>query len=538
MNKKPWITRVVSVAVAAGIVAWWSAGWARFDGPINALGVDFAKPTAYIGSASLSALPRDLTRSPALRDLLNEDFVFYYEDHEDRLNLRGALKRLAFEHDPVFSDTLLDIALDEPADLAFWTDAKNAPRYWALAMTRGTLAKALQALATVAVKDKQLTLIGDFKLGKLSVASQPVYALTLSSRRTLAIMARGNRVVVLSDLGLLFDAQRHPDPQAARILAELLSGDTAEQSTWQRHFKVGAPASGHTLVASSALLAFGWQHFFPSLQAFRVDVAAGGTALRTALRQTATSAPSVAPWSALPAQPAACARLPVDWARARDVLVPSAQASGVANPALAAMAHSVDGIAAVCVYARSQLHTPLLVAHASGPAPDAAALQSFMAWWMPRSTVVESGPGNGVQTMVAARWGGQKLGDASAYQPTLRREGDWWLFSPDPALVALAADTVARRFPSVADNLAGAPGDLAATFAVAAPEQMADLARRETLAVLTPQQAGFRQAAEQQLWPRLAAFARRGAVHAVLTGPADAQGWTALEWRPIKPAPK
>jgi uncharacterized protein YfaA (DUF2138 family) len=536
MNKRVWIARVASVALATAFVAWWSAGWARFDGPINALGVDFAKPAAYIGSASLSALPRDLARSPVLRDLLSEDFVFYYEDQEDRLNLRGTLKRLAFEHDPAFSDTLLDVALDEPADLAFWTDAKNAPRHWALAMTRGTLAKALQALATVATKDKQLTLIGELRLDKLSVASQPVYALTLSSRRTLAITTRGNRVVVLSDPGLLFDAQRHPDPEAVRVLAELLSGDSAEQSPWRRHFNVVAPASGHTLVASSALLAFGWQHFFPSLQALRVDVAAGGATLRTALRQTAAPTSSVGPWTALPAQPAACARLPVDWARARDVLGPSAKASGTANQALAAMLRSVDGSAAVCVYARSQLHTPLLVAHASGPAPDAAVLQAFMAWWMPRSAVVERGPGNGAQAMVAARWGSLKVGDDSAYQPTLRREGDWWLFSPDPALVALAADTVARRFPSVADSLGGTPGDIAATFAVAAPEHMADLARRETLAVLTPQQAAFRQAAEQQLWPRLAAFARSGAVHAVLTGPADARGWTALEWRAMKPA--
>jgi uncharacterized protein YfaA (DUF2138 family) len=120
----------------------------------------------------------------------------------------------------------------------------------------------------------------------------------------------------------------------------------------------------------------------------------------------------------------------------------------------------------------------------------------------------------------------------------LRREGDWWLFSPDAALVALAADTVARRFPSVADSWGGATNDGLTTLAVAAPAQMADLAKRETLAVLTPQQTNFKQAAEQQLWPRLAAFAQLNAVRAVAVGAPDAQGWTNLEWQPTKAAAK
>ncbi len=542
MNKKAWMAGGVALAATVAAVLWGS-GWARYGGAINALGVDLGQPQAYISSASLSALPRDLAKAPVLRELLNEDFVFYYEDHEDRLNLQGTLKRLAFEHEPSLSDKLINLALDEPAELAFWTDAKSAPRHWALAMTRGSLAKALQGLATLAAKDKQLTLIGELRLSRLSVQKQPVYALTLSSRRTLAITTRGNRVVLLSDPGLLFDAQREGDPKAAQVLAELLSGDSAEQSPWRRHFKVATPKAGHSLVAGSALMAFGWQHFFPSIEALRVDVPLGGATLRTALRRSAaasataaTSGPS--PWAVMPSQAAACAGLPVDWARARAVLGDIGKTNAELGKGLAAVAQGVDGAAAVCVYARSQLHTPLLVAHASGPAPDAAALQAFMAWWLPKSAAFENASGNAVQAKVPARWGPLKLGDSSAYQPTLRREGDWWLFSPDAALVALAADTVARRFPSVADSWGGAANDGLTTLALAAPAQMADLAKRETLAVLTPQQTNFKQAAEQQLWPRLAAFAQLNAVRAVAVGAPDAQGWTNLEWQATKGAAK
>jgi uncharacterized protein YfaA (DUF2138 family) len=542
MEKKVWIGGVAAV-VAVAAALWWGSGWARFGGAVNALGVDLGQPQAYISSSSLSALPRDLAKAPVLRELLNEDFVFYYEDHEDRLNLQGTLKRLAFEHQPSLSDKLINLALDEPAELAFWTDAKSAPRHWALAMTRGSLAKALQGLAALAAKDKQLTLIGELRSSRLSLQKQPVYALTLSSRRTLAIATRGNRVVVLSDPGLLFDAQREGDAKAAQVLAELLSGDSAEQSPWRRHFNVAPPTAGHTLVAGSALMAFGWQHFFPSIEALRVDVPLGGATLRTALRRSAaasataaTSGPS--PWAVMPSQAAACAGLPVDWARARAVLGDIGKTNADVGKGLAAVAQGVGGAAAVCVYARSQLHTPLLVAHASGPAPDAAALQAFMAWWLPKSAAFESATGMAVQAKVPARWGPLKAGDSSAYQPTLRREGDWWLFSPDAALVALAADTVARRFPSVADSWGGATNDGLTTLAVAAPAQMADLAKRETLAVLTPQQTNFKQAAEQQLWPRLAAFAQLNAVRAVAVGAPDAQGWTNLEWQPTKAAAK
>lgn len=539
MNKKVWI--VVSAAALAAVATsvWWGLAWARFDGVINAMGVNLGQPHAYISSASLSTLPRDLAKAPVLRELLNEDFVFYYEDQEDRLNLLGTLKRLAFEHELSLSDKLINLALDEPAELAFWTDAKSAPRHWALAVTRGGLAKALQGLATLAAKDKQLTLIGELRLGKLSLEKQPVYALTLSSRRTLAVTTRGNRVVVLSDPGLLFDAQRQADPKAAQVLAELLSGDGAEQSPWRHHFKVAIPTGGHTLVAGSALMAFGWQYFFPSIEAMRVDLPAGGGTLRTALRRSAaapTSGPS--PWTVMPSQPAACAGLPVDWARARAVLGDVDKSDATVGKGLNAFAQGIDGAAAVCVYARSQLHTPLLVAHASGPATDAAALQAFMTWWLSKSAIFENAAGTAAQAKVSARWGPLEAGDSSAYQPTLRRAGDWWLFSPDAALVALAADTVARRFPSVADAWGGAANDGLTTLAVAAPAQMADLAKRETLAVLAPQHANFKQAAEQQLWPRLAAFAQLNSVRALAAGTPDAQGWTNLEWQPTKGAAK
>jgi uncharacterized protein YfaA (DUF2138 family) len=509
-----------AVALAAGLLPW-----RPFTGPINTLGVDLARPAAYLSTPSLSALPRDLVKAPVLREVLTEDFAFYYEDHEDRLGLNGALRRIAFEHDTTLADNLLALALDEASEVALWTDAKGAPRHWAIAMSRSAVSKALQGLAAVAAKDRQLTLIGEVKAAAWGGSAQPVYALQLSSRRTLALAARGNRLVVLSDPGLLFDNERKADTAAVKVLDGLLSGDSGTQGLWRQHFGLtGAPAAHHSLVAGAGMLSFGYQQFFPSLQALRVEVDAGGQQLRSFVRRAGGAPAGASPWPALPARAAACALLPVDWARAKAV-VPAGHA---------ALADAVDGPAGICWYDRSQLHTPLLVAHARGAAPTPDQLAAFTKWWLPAAAAPANGTGPGMRATIAAPYGPLRDGDNAAYQTRFARVGDWWLFSPDAELVDQAQATIARRYPSQADTL----GDAGATLALAVPAQMAEMFRREALAVITPQQAAFRQAAETQLLPRLAAFAKLPAVQAVPRGTPDAQGWQPLDWRTPKAVPR
>ena len=128
-RNKVWIgIGVVASLVAIGAIVATTVR-ARFGGEINALGVDLGRPDAYVSTPALSKLPRDMVKAPVLREVLDEDFAFYYEEHEDRLGLRGAVKRIAFEHDKTLTDQLLEAALDEPAEMAFWADAKGAPRY-------------------------------------------------------------------------------------------------------------------------------------------------------------------------------------------------------------------------------------------------------------------------------------------------------------------------------------------------------------------------------------------------------------------------
>ena len=268
------------VLLAAGVVVV-KMRRPHFDGDINALGVDLSRPFAYVSTPALSRLPRDIVQAPVVRDVLTEDFAFYYEDQEDRLSLRGAIKRIAYERETTWTDQLLATALDEPAEMAWWPDAKGAPRYWAVTMTRGAVATALQGLASIAAKDSQLSILGTLRVNGGDVNA---YALVLSPRRTLVLLSQGNRVVVLSDPGLLFNGEGQASAPAQEVVEGLLSGDARAQSAWRRGFGLAEQdgAGNSSIVADARLLSFGYQHFFPGVQAVRFDVAQNGATLRTA----------------------------------------------------------------------------------------------------------------------------------------------------------------------------------------------------------------------------------------------------------------
>jgi uncharacterized protein YfaA (DUF2138 family) len=551
VRRKKVFAGIAAVVVLAAVgFAVFKGMRPRFEGPINVLAVDLSAPYAYVSTPALSRLPRDIVKAPVVRDVLTEDFAFYYEEQEDRLSLGGAIKRIAYEHDTTLPDQLMATALDAPAEMAWWPDAKGAPRYWLLAMTRGVLATALQGLAGVAASDSQLSIIATVRANGGDVNA---YALVLSPRRTLVLLSQGERVVVLSDPGLLFDGEHKPDGQALAVVAGLLSSDARAQSAYRRGLglEAQAPQGDSTLVADARLLSFGYQHFFPGVQALRFDVAADGATLRTSLRvkggHTLPESPGDrALWSALPANPAACTLLPAEWSQMDGVVANAKAADGGKESApdaaaLKAFASRFEGPAAICWYARSQLHTPLFVAQTrgdAGPGADAA-LASLANWALPAKTA-SAAPAAGSaadagrwQNLVDAPWGPYADGDVRAYKPTLARQGRWVTFSPDDKLVELALNTQAKRYPGVVDTLPPAAGT---TLAVGAPAQIADLLQREAFAVLPASQEVLRQAAQQHLVPRLDALRKLPPARAVAQGAADGNGWVAVDWQPMQPA--
>ncbi|HEX8954974.1 MAG TPA: DUF2138 family protein, partial [Burkholderiaceae bacterium] len=207
----------------------------RYGG--SRLMVDLGRPDALIRTASLSQLPRDFLKVPIAHDVLTEDLVYYYEQGEDRLGMNGALKRIAYEHELDWSDKLLVSVFDEPAELAFWRDGKGALRNYALVVRRNALAKVLQEAAKVALQDSQLSQAGAIETpgGKAKV-----YALTLNPRRTLLLIGQGDKLVVLSDPGMLFDKNNKVVAGAQDAIGQWLTDD----GTLSRQFALDDGARG------------------------------------------------------------------------------------------------------------------------------------------------------------------------------------------------------------------------------------------------------------------------------------------------------
>lgn len=574
LKRKYWLGAAAAALVGAGVVIA-TTGFAKYEGAINARGVDLSAPQAYVITSGLSRLPRDLVKAPVLKDVLTQDLVFYYEDHEDKLGLRGALKRIAYEHDTTLTDKLVATALDEPAEVALWADDKGAPRYWLIAMTRGTLARAIQGAAAIAADDQQLSILGTVRANNADVT---VFALTLSPRRTLVVASQGARVVVLSDPGLLFLKAGEADPESLKVVAALLSDDRKTEAVYQQRFGVGDPGKGHTLVADAQLMSLGYQQFLPGYRALRVDVAADGASVRTQLRvaDAKTLPAERAPmWSALPVDPAACTLLPAQWTQIDTVLTdaPGFAPTDAQAKALKRFEANLDGPAAVCWYARSQLHTPVFIAHTKDTGADSTVALDTLAQWFARKPAVADAaakpadaaakkgaagktgssaqPGGSTATAltvlgitdgakpdtlhrrwqqeVAAPWGQHVLGKKASYKPTLAREGQWIVYSPDDELVGLTLDALAKRYPSLEDTL---PAN-GSTLAVLAPQQIADLAQKEAFRVLPPEQEVLYQAARSRLLPRLAALRKLPTARAVANGAPDANGWVAVDWQPL-----
>lgn len=105
--------------------------------------------------------------------------------------------------------------------------------------------------------------------------------------------------------------------------------------------------------------------------------------------------------------------------------------------------------------------------------------------------------------------------------------GAYVLFSPDAALVDLALDTLARKNPSVADQIPVSN----ATLALFTPRPLAAMVEHEALAALSsPGDANLLAAAQTHLPPRMKALAVYPAYRLDLTAIAK-PGWQRVQWR-------
>ncbi|NTV93978.1 MAG: DUF2138 family protein [Thiobacillus sp.] len=494
---------------------------------LPSLTVDMARPDALIESDSLSALPAAVIQAPLLKDLLSEDFAFYYEDLDTRLDVSGAIKRLAYEHDLTLTDHLLDAVFDEPAEVAFWRGEGGRLRYWMLAGTRNGIAKSLQALAQVAADDTQLSHVAD--LG--DPAATPVYALKLNSRHTLLFAARGDRLLVLSQPSLLLNESGELLPDRAAVALAALSD---AGTPYGRDF-AGAPRQGaHRLTVTANVLAQGYGQFMPAVQALRFErgAKAWSTGLKLDGRATLSTTLRALPWRALPEGAAFCAGLPVE----------PGELAGLADSA--ELKPYLTGAVAVCWYEAQGWQAPIFALRLSDAARAdtlAPLLGRLFDQWIGarefeqadrRFPVRAEIRKDGVRVWrreVSARYGeltvpAERRGEFSSdryFDIGLALADDVVLFSPSGPLLDKGLDTLARRYPAMAERLPAAP----ALFTLDPPRLARFL------------EAATRDIGDEpgaSLLPRYAAIAHHPAMAASLGGAAGTAGWLAVDWNPLK----
>lgn len=332
--------------------------------------IKLAQPDVWVHSQNFALLPHDLLQVPLLKALLTEDFIYFYAQDEDWLSLQGAMRRISFEHELNWSDTLLKNIADAPADLYMWHDDSHALRYWALSMERDSLTTVAQSLAKLKLAaDKQLHEIGRVSIGSDDV---PVLRVSLSASRQMVFAAHGKRMVLLSDVVMASHAGEDLDDQAETLIKRLLADNAnirAEVvSEWQVSTKAQPVVNAkQTIMLSNRLFAQGYGAFIPSLRAVRFDFDGKTWVSQANITPTAFD-PKI--WSHLPANAAFCASAPIDWTQVQKAV--DGASSLTVKPKLA---EDFASTGAVCWYAEEgdNVVQPLFVAlRQSGKGSDAS----------------------------------------------------------------------------------------------------------------------------------------------------------------------
>lgn len=494
------------------------------------LQVDLRKPDMLLATRNLAKLPKDIVAVPLLAGIVDQQLVFHYEEDEARLSIEGSLRRLAYEHQLAIEDRFRSALLAAPAEIGFWRSAKGRPEHFVARLERGVLGRLAEAFARIALNDEQLRQAGKFRLGSGEVT---LYTPSYGGGRTLAFAGRGDRWVFLSSPDLAFDAAGELTVDARLVLGELLDG----RHPWQAQLPPAAAAQ-HSLVIGGQALSMDYRRFLPAIAGLRFDYqdASWRASLRIEQRQAA-SYDTATIWRAVPLGAAFCTALPVHWPAAGAAL------EGLLgkNPAIQGTLAALDPIAAVCWYADSRFAAPLFIARAAGELPaEAGPLLAELAEksWSAGSSASNPDDGRGQLHVasVASRHGIRSPDDGERrFEVALARHEGWLFFSPDRRQVEAALDVAAKRAAALGDE----QGLRGQAWLVLDPPLLARLLRSEVQEALPANEESlFREVARDRLWPRLDAWGQQQAATVAVPTDVAADGFVALEIRPLQGSPR
>lgn len=516
-------------------------------------GLDWQQPDALIRTQSLADVPADLLTVPLARDLLTEDFLFFYEQEERFLSISGAVRRVAYEHELQWGDHLLRMVLDEPADIAFWRGSSGAIEQFAIAADRGRLASLLMQAGKLKFKDSNLRELFTLRADGDDV---PVYALGYSNGRELVFAAHGSRVVLASSRDMVQDSHNRLYARAHKALTALLDDSAgASGGVFAAAFAdaQGSESAGrqqdvkHSVLVRTHFLSLGYQRFFPALQALRFDFGSKGDwqtsvlldGSRVKAMQAAQAFSNLPQY--MPQQAAACVALPVQWSELNGI---AQSLSQQVQAAAAAFAQRAQGPLGVCWSDTARLHSPVFMVQFSPAADDHAAnadsialkqaVPELMRAFVRSGTLSENGQvaGDTAFQSLQHTWGSKKQ-----YHAELVYSEQLLIVSPDAALARAVQAVAQRTRPALSDVLTEgvAERDDGLLLAYFAPARLGALAQKEIHNSLPgTQDSVLRTVAEERIAPRLRAVERHQPVALLLPQAAmqsDVMRWHEVSWR-------
>lgn len=501
-------------------------------------------PDAVIATKSLSSLPQDIIKIPILKDLLTEDFVFYYNDGgADWLSFKGALARISFEQKTDWPSQVLAWLLNGPAEIALWKGNDGKLNHFMVVIDQTGVKALIESMVksnAAFPKDQQL---GD---ETSDTNKRKVQVLNLGSERKIYLASEGNLFFIYSDLNMIL-------PTNERTLKDrVISFFGVSDQIGVFGPKLGN--ANHVLTVNAKYLSFGYQAFFDSIKAFqfRYDEQGWKTAVLTS---TEMKLPDQKDWSQLPRGAAFCAALPVDKKKIESIIKAGNWLEKAADTAVG------------CWYPTSKLYSPVLALRGdySELIQNSDELRKLFnsvigsreALWKP---AVEEG---GLPTLiykkkldvkvekqasqvsftreVGGRFGlynskkssdSAKLGSKRFFRVKLSVTPGSILFSPDDQLVDQSLNTIAGKFPSMQTMMSSKSSGVSIFVS---PEALAKLAKSSMLESLPQaQESIFRGAVSKHLFPNLDKFAKRPAQTASLGAADDSnQSAVGLRWKTL-----
>ncbi len=280
-----------------------------------------------IVTQKFTSLWRDILKTSFFKKMINEDLLFYYEESEDLLSLKGAAKRIAFEHETTFLDEVLAYVLDRPMQIAFWKAYHGRLDHFMGITTRSGLTDLMLALAKVATSDEQLFVTGKREVDGKTVE---VYQLDYLPSRSIYFYQQGEEIVFFSNYNL---------PMLSKEFRQKLFKEKSDEIK---------EADTHTVFVSTSFISFGYQFFSPELTSLRFaynDKNGWGTAMTGASSLGAESLLKV-----IPAYPAFCSMVPFRTEKVERIFSIPQELKG-----------KISEHVAICWYEGSKLYTPLFV---------------------------------------------------------------------------------------------------------------------------------------------------------------------------------